>query len=278
MAPRSGTRPSGSRSTPKPLPAAASAAGLPPAPRPAKRWILAFTGAVLSLGWLSLAQAPSAPAWAAEPGQPPGRDGQLLLLPNDRDRTNIIELEQDQVKEIPFSGEALRFRYGVTRDRKEERRAGAVIVKVVYLYDSGQEDIKVSANYTELFRTAFPNRRGELENSVRRPYYVNYHKEEKDNLFLIHNFHTIFREGERTDGTRTRKWKFLYTSEPQWNPEVRRQRTQLLYYSGVDDTGTWIPFWVGIDHHMSDILITVVDLGQPAADLPERVWPIHNKK
>jgi hypothetical protein len=273
------TQPSGFGTVQRSLAGSATPARSPsPSPRRTDKKILAILGVFLSVGWMSLVQGPGSRAQAADPPKSPEYDGQLILECNLKGCTSTEELDQDKIKEIPFSGENLYFFYGVKRDKKGDRKPGAIIVKVTYLYDSGKEDIVEWAKDTELYRSAFPDRNTILDSAIRRPYYENYHKGDKDNLFLIHNFHSIFRDKEKTDGNYQRKRKFLFSSEPQWNPEIRRQRTFLLYYSGVDDLGTWIPFDVGITSKMCDLLISVIDIGQPSADLVERWWHISKKK
>lgn len=279
MALESWTRPSGYRTARRPLPGSpASTLFPPPSARKTGKRIFLVAGFFLSLCWLGLAQGSSSPAQAQETLKPPKFDGQLIAQYSHEGRSRTIALKQEEVVKIPFWGENLDFYYGVKRDRKEERKPGALIVKVIYLYDSGKEDIKDWAKDTELYRNPFPNRQAILDSAIRRPYYEQYHKEEIDNLFLIHNFHATFPDKQKTDGTYQRKRKFLFSMEPQWNPEIRRQRAYLLYYSGVDDPGIWVDFDVGITRQMSHLLISVIDLGQPGADLVERWWQLSKEK
>ena len=210
---------------------------------------------------------------------PPQYNGQLSLTYDFKTKERPSFLDPNGQTEIPFFGERIDFLYGVKRDKGDERKPGALIIKVIYLYDSGLEDIADQIKNTELYRNEFPYRKGELDYAIRREYYQEFHKDGIFNYYLHYKFHAIFSGEERTDGTYQKKRKFLYTADDKWKPAKSRQRTFLIYYWGVDDPGTWIKFYVGVNNHMSNILISIIDLGEPCmGDLVERTYQISNKR
>ncbi len=219
------------------------------------------------------------PAWAEDEDDlgNPERDGQLkaYYLDNDGDY-QFLSLKSNSVTKIPFSNsDKIYFYYGIKRKNAADRKPGAIAVKVVYLYDSKIQEIIDWAQYTMLYRNELFPGRPKMEGAVPKDLYRDYHKGELANYTLRKGFHAIFPVNQKTDGTYQRKQCFLFLNEKPWDQEGARQKTYLIYYKGVNDLGTWVDFDVGVSMHMSNLLITITDLGDPGSDLGATTWQIN---
>ena len=154
------------------------------------------------------------------------------------------------------------------------------MVKVINLYEEGTESISETAKLTYLYRNGFPAKPKlpDDQETIGRNWYTLYHKGEIANYFLRNRFHAIFPVNEKTDDGERRKG-FLFTSKEKWNPKISRQKAYLIYYKGVDEPGTWVDFDMVATKEMSEILISIIDLGQPGmGDFVENSWQISRER
>jgi hypothetical protein len=236
--------------------------------------IIALTGALV------LCLCPSRPVQAKSDLPPPKYDGQLYVdYSGGTGEKPATPLDPRSAEQIPFFGQAIDFYYGVKRERVGDRQPGVLVVKVIRLFDAKTEEIRFWTQKTRLYRTQFPAGLEIKDAGEYKELYKLYHESKVGDPFLRHSFHTGFPINQRTDGSDQRKASFLFNDSDKWNPPVSLQRTYLIYYSGVDSVGSWIRFDVKAAVETSEMLISIVDLGQPGTgDLVGTNWHIIRAK
>jgi hypothetical protein len=202
-----------------------------------------------------------------EPLGNPKCDGQMKMLFRNKEfkwQPVLMKPNANEPEKTPFLSDRLWFFYGLNRD-EVNRSEGAILIKVIYQYDSGIEDVCIqNKERIGLYRNESPLV-NEVDINYDKGHYKAYHQSGRGELYNI--FHGSFQRDrekpkERTDQPPARRERFLFP-EKQWTREDARERSYLLFYSGVGKEGTWIPFWVGIDRHISLLLLSVIDLSQP---------------
>lgn len=220
-------------------------------------------------GWIAV-------LWAQDNLGNPEYCGQLKVKFIDKNKKlRYLSLEPNCITKIPFTySNKIWFYYGIKREKSFDCKPGAIVVKVTYIYaPKSKNDIEEWAQLASLYRNEFPNTKI-LDSAIPFELYQQYHKRDMANYFLRHRFHAIFPIDQKTDGTYQRKEIFVFATHDQSDQRVARHRSYLLFYSGVQEGGTWIDFDVGITNSMSDLYVTISDLGEPGTDLGETRWQI----
>lgn len=159
-----------------------------------------------------------------------------------------------------FRGPKLEFEYLIARERMEDRKPGAILVRVVRKYDPGwgkKSDLRARTNLT---RNEFPQKDAIKDDDVQRALYYKYHINQIENLILRHKFHAKIPPDEHTNQPTQKRTSFLFIDPYEGQTT---HRAYLLYYSGIDSSGSRIPFYVGICDAFEKIAITVVELDPP---------------
>ena len=236
--------------------------------------IIALIGAIVLCLW------PSSPAQAQSGLNPPKFDGQLYVdYSGGTGEKPPKPLDPRGTEQIPFFGQIIDFYYGVKRERVSDRQPGVLVVKVIRLFDAKTEEIKFWTQKTRLYRNKFPAGPEIKDAGEYKELFKLYHESKVGDPFLRHRFHTVFPINQRTDGSDQRKGSFLFNDSDKWNPPISLQRAYLIYYSGVDSVGSWIHFDIKAAVETSEMLISIVDLGQPGTgDLVGTSWHIIREK
>lgn len=161
---------------------------------------------------------------------------------------------------VSFKGPELEFEYLIERERAEDRGEGAILVCVVRKYGPNWEKESARRAKTGLTRNAFPGKKELKDAVVQRTLYEKYHKGQIENLTLRHDFHAKIPPDEYTNSPTSKLAEFLFI-DPYEGQTLHR--AYLIYYCGISEGGTRIPFYVGITDDFERISITVVELDSP---------------
>ena len=187
------------------------------------------------------------------------KDGQLYVLEPEISEWQLLN---DLHKIDPNQENQLIFKYIVRRTFPYESKPGAILIKVIRVYNQNWNINPYESNYIGLYRNEFPQK-AKFSDRVRREIYNMYHQDEIDNIFLRNSFHAIFSENQRTDNPEARRKYFLFNNSLQ-NSNAR-YRTYLLHYKGIKESGTEMTFRVGVVRRaFSKIYISISDLNPPS--------------
>lgn len=161
---------------------------------------------------------------------------------------------------LSFDGPKLEFEYLISRDKSADRKPGAILVRVVRKYDPSSNIDSDLRSKTNLTRNVFPTAEALGDDEVYRTLYEKYHRNQTGHPKLRNRFHTNVPPSTRTDAPNLKMTGFLFNDS---YPGQTTHRAYLLYYEGVNPSGTRIPFYVGITDHFERIKITVIELDPP---------------
>ncbi len=158
-----------------------------------------------------------------------------------------------------FVGTELEFEYLIHRERPEDRaQPGAILVRVVRMYDPNWGKRAYHRDRTILYRNKFPKKE-ELKDDmmVRRELYEKYHRGQTYHPTLHHVFHAKIPPNFHTNEPPNRRTQFLFH-----DPYVEHtaHRAYLLHYKSINTSGSRIPFYVGISDAFKKVRVTVVEL------------------
>ena len=170
-----------------------------------------------------------------------------------------------------FEGKYLEFEYLIERERvKDREQPGAILVRVVRVYDPNWGKRSDLRNQTNLFRNKFPEKKGLSDGEVQRDLYEKYHRCQIENLTLRHDFHAKTSPNVHTNKPCHKRIPFLFDA---FYNEQTAHRAYLLYYKGIRPSGSRIRFDVGVSGAFKKVAVTVLELNPPSGikTAPRRV-------